>query len=259
MKQKPLRKFLFWQVAGKRMLQNAAAVHYTAADEKSRTEESLGLNHGRVIPLGVDSALAQPANGHKASNKLPQLAGHPYVLVLSRLHPKKAIDVLIEAFAALRLDEKFQEWKLVIAGEGPDDYVKELRERVSAHHANHSVIFAGWLEGEDKKCWLQAASLLALPSYQENFGVCAMEALSAGVPVMVSPHVNLAKEIESAQAGWITTVDKLAIRAALAEALSSKEERARRGEAGRVLSAEFSNEIAASRLIDMYRSVSAAN
>lgn len=52
MKQKPLRKFLFWQLAGKRMLQAAAAVHYTASAEKLSAEGSLGLNHGRVIPLG---------------------------------------------------------------------------------------------------------------------------------------------------------------------------------------------------------------
>src|SRR5258706_1519056 len=53
MKQKPLRKFLFWQLAGKRMLRGAAAVHYTARAEQVAAGESLGVNHGRGIPLGV--------------------------------------------------------------------------------------------------------------------------------------------------------------------------------------------------------------
>src|ERR1044072_8419273 len=102
MKQKPLRKFLFWQLAGKPMLRNAAAVHYTASAEQAAAEGSLELNHGRVIPLGVDIDLEQHVNGSELiSRHLNQLGEHPYVLVLSRLHPKKGLDVFVDAFAGL--------------------------------------------------------------------------------------------------------------------------------------------------------------
>jgi len=99
--------------------------------------------------------------------------------------------------------------------------------------------------------------LLALPSYQENFGFCVIEALAVGVPVLVSPHVNLAAEIASAGAGWITPVETSAIKAGLIEALGSESERAQRGKAGTTLSQEFLSERVASRLIEMYASVSA--
>ncbi len=55
MTQKSLRKRLFWQISGKAMLHDAAAVHYTSEIEKLSTEGHLGLNHGRVIALGIDA------------------------------------------------------------------------------------------------------------------------------------------------------------------------------------------------------------
>src|SRR5690242_17904818 len=116
MKQKRFKKRIFWRFAGKGMLERSAAVHYTAAAEKRATEEYLGLNHGRVIPLGVK------VNGLAARNRA---ASDPYVLVLSRLHPKKNIEVLIDAFKSLSRGD----WRLVIAGDGPCDYVAALRER----------------------------------------------------------------------------------------------------------------------------------
>ena len=259
MKQKPLRKLLFWRVAGKRMLQAAAAVHYTASAEQSAAEESLGLNHGRVIPLGVETDLPAQVNGNEIlSRKLTQLAGHPYVLVLSRLHPKKGLDIFVDAFVSLVRKKDFKDWKLVLAGEGPVEYLQALKQKVSAYHADDSVLFPGWLEGDEKDAFLRRASLLALPSYHENFGLCVMESLAAGVPVLVSPHVNLADEIEAAGAGWIAAVDKQAIETALAEALGCEDERARRGKAGKTLSLEFSCERVASRLNEMYSAVSAA-
>ncbi len=258
MKQKPLRKVLYWQLAGKRMLQGAAAVHYTASAEMSAAEDSLGITRGQVIPLGVVAQL--PANGNGAkllADKLPNLRGRPYVLVLSRLHPKKGLDVFIDAFVSLVAKEEFKDWRLVLAGEGPQEYVRALREKVAAARADNAIFFAGWLEGDEKAAFLRHASLLALPSYQENFGLCAMEALAAGVPVLVSPHVNLAAEIDAAGAGWITTVETSTIENTLAKALGSGAERSRRGTAGKILSLKFSWERLASRLTEMYAAVAA--
>lgn len=259
MKQKSLKKFVFWQLVGKRMLEAAAAVHYTAKAEKSAAEGSLGLRRGQVIPLGVEGPLSAPdSNGTDLPlRKVPGLAGHPYVLVLSRLHPKKGLDIFIDAFASLLGKPEFQGWKLVLAGDGPADYVQALRHKVATLNVADEVFFPGWLEDDEKEAFLRRASLLALPSHHENFGLCVMEALAAGVPVLVSPHVNLATEIEAAGAGWIAAVTPAAIEAALAEALGSEAERGRRGEAGKTLSLEFSCERVAVRLNEMYSSVTA--
>ena len=245
MTQKSLRKRMFWQVSGKAMVQRAAAVHYTSEAEKLSTERLLGLNHGKVIALGIEPS----TSGDNVADHFPELARGPYVLVLSRLHPKKGLDVLIDAFQSL--GEKFSNWRLVLAGDGPSEYVSKLKTKVNGDR----ILFTGWLEGARKNAVLGGASLLALPSYQENFGLCVMEALAHSVPVLVSPNVNLATEVVSANAGWVAAIDKDALSTKLAEALSNDEERARRGRAGRQLSKKYSWENAARELTRLYSEV----
>ena len=256
MKQKSLKKLLFWQVAAKQMMRGAAAVHYTAKAEKEATEESLGLNHGRVVPLGIDAKiLVAPLNYEGFAANFPELLMHPYVLVLSRLHPKKGLDILLDAFLSLVKQPEFAEWRLVLAGEGPVGFVSRLKEKVSVENASAVVFFPGWLQGKLKNAVLRHSCLLALPSYQENFGLCLMEAMACGIPVLVSPHVNLAPEIEAAGAGWISTVDKGAITAALAEALGNDAERSSRGRAGKTLSMNFTWDKVAGNLKTLYSSI----
>jgi glycosyltransferase involved in cell wall biosynthesis len=256
MKQKLWRKFLFWHLAGKRMLKGAAAVHYTARAEQSAVEDSLGLNHGKVIPLGVVSDLPALTNGNSVVvEKLPKLGGHSYVLVLSRLHPKKGLDIFVDAFVSLVDQKDFNGWRLVLAGEGPEEYVQMLKQKVSAHRAEDIVLFPGWLEGDEKNAFLRGASLLALPSYQENFGLWVMESLAAGVPVLVSPHVNLADEIEAAGAGWISLVEAVSLRQTLTAALRDNDELHRRGALGRVFAQQFVWPNVAGMLAQLYESV----
>jgi glycosyltransferase involved in cell wall biosynthesis len=243
MKQKPLRKRLFWSLAGASMLTGAAAVHYTSQAEKTATEDLLGVNHGQVIPLGIEAVIDSKNGGRH----------DPYVLVLSRLHPKKGLDVLIDAFIALTQREDFAPWRLVIAGDGPADHVALLKRRAAA--AQDRIVFAGWLSGQRKEEMLRNASLLALPSYQENFGLCVMEALTRSVPVLISPHVNLANEIEEANAGWIAPVEPEALSATLAAALNDADELAKRGKAGKLLSQRYSWERVANDLFELYAQI----
>ncbi|HEU5460201.1 MAG TPA: glycosyltransferase [Pyrinomonadaceae bacterium] len=246
MTQKSVRKRVFWQVAGKAMLRRAAAVHYTTDAEKNATESLLGLNHGKVIGLGIE---IDGSAKEELAQHFPALAQQPYALVMSRLHPKKGLDVLIDAFLSLVQREKFAHWRLVIAGDGPSDHVSKLKEMTAS---SDRILFTGWLDGEQKEAVLSGASLLVLPSHQENFGMCVMEALARSVPVLVSPHVNLADEIVLANAGWIATVDKDALTTRLAEALGDDEERLVRGRAGKQLSMKYSWESAAKNLKDLY-------
>jgi glycosyltransferase involved in cell wall biosynthesis len=254
LRQKPVRKKLFLNLCGKRMLRGAATVQYTSATEEKLSESALDLNHGVVIPLGVGlSSNVEPAS---SNGNFRAVAGSSrYVLVLSRLQPTKGIDVLIDAFVSLLKDESFRNWQLVIAGDGPPQYVASLKRKIEASQVSESFVLAGWLDAEAKACALRHASLLALPSYHENFGLCTVEAMSFGVPLLVSPHVSLAPEIEAAEAGWVAEVNKDSLEVALAEALGHDDERLRRGVAGRQLAEHFTWERIASQLINVYESV----
>jgi len=253
LKQKKLRKNIFWHFGVKQMLNGAAAIHYTADAEKEAAELRPGLTRGVVIPLGIetDSSLSEAAapNSSKTSDS-------PYVLVLSRLHQKKGLEVLIPAFLSLTKQVEFARWKLVLAGEGEARYVDLLKNLVKSNGGNGNVVFTGWLDGADRKKTLREASLLALTSYQENFGLCAVEALACGVPVLLSPHVNLAQQIEQAGAGWVSPVETAALRMTLAESLSDEKGRAMRGAAGmKLVQKQFSWNQVTRELISLYASI----
>lgn len=256
MQQKRFRKNIFWYSGIKRMLTRAAAIHYTATAEQEGVEKSLHLNHGFVVPLGVGmNTMRVPDAGETLSHYFPELVGHPYVLVLSRLHPKKSLEILINAFLPLVNQTELSEWRLVIAGDGDAAYVSSLKRIVAKKDGQEFVLFTGWLEGEKKSAALRNAALVALPSRQENFGLCVAEAMSCGVPVLVSPQVNLADTIESFKCGWVAELDDGTLSGALAVAMRDGGERAIRGAAGRELALHrFSWSAIASDLSRVYAS-----
>ena len=257
MQQKSLKKKIVWKTGINSMLNQASAIHYTTRGEQHAVESSLGLNHGVVVPLGVD----QPESTRREeavemlATRFPTLLDHPYILVLSRLHPKKALDVLLEAFLALIRQAEFSNWRIVLAGDGAPDYVSKLKRFVSEQRADDFVIFTGWLGEEHKDAALRSASLLALTSHHENFGLCVMEALASGVPVLISPQVNLAEDVKAAGAGWIAEVTQQDIQAKLKEALSSDSERVARGKSGQKLSQSFSWQAVAVQLRVLYEEI----
>ncbi len=196
MRQKRLQKRLLWHLGVNRMLIEAAAIHYTTAEEQRLAETSLGLGRGVVIPLGVsEELLACSASVEPVTKRCAQLDGCPYVLVLGRLHPKKGLELLLRAFGELSASAEFRDWRLLVAGDGEKDYVASLKRQARNRGGCERVVFAGWVSGKEKTSALRGAALVIMPSRQENFGLTAVEAMACGVPVLVSPHVNLAEEI----------------------------------------------------------------
>jgi len=253
MQQKALRKRLMWQMATGRMLREAASIHYTTDEERRLAETSLGLDHGVVIPLGVEIEAIQATVEANFRERHPALGERPYILALSRIHPKKNIELLIDIFLDLTKRPELSQWRLVIAGEGGSSYLARLR---ALAEGRDTIIFAGWIEGSMKASAIQQASLFASPSRQENFGIAAAEALACAVPVVVSEHVNLASGIARANAGWVTSLERADFSRVLGEAMMSDEERRRRGRAGKSFVEEnLSWEHAARELETLYSTV----
>jgi glycosyltransferase involved in cell wall biosynthesis len=257
MGQKPIRKRVAWYVGVKQMLTRAAAIHYTTADEQRLAEGSLRLRRGVVIPLGIsDDVLDGHASPKRFREQWPQLGEAPYVLMLSRLHPKKGLGLGIDAFLAASENTNERPWRLVVAGDGEPDYVNELKRRVADHGGDGRVLFTGWLSGDDKVSALRGAALMALPSRQENFGIGVAEALASEVPALVSPHVNLAADIEGAAAGWVVSLEPSALERAFRRIFADPAERARRGRAGRRLALErYTWPAVAAQLDELYERV----
>lgn len=260
MAQKPIRKRLMWHMAAGPMLRGAAAVHYTAREEQQLAERSLGIGHGFVIPLGIETEKlgdAMPAELFRGSHA--SLCDRPYILALSRIHPKKNLELLLDVFLSLAKRPEFEPWRLVIAGDGEADYVRSLQTFARERGGADKVLFPGWLGGAEKSSALQSAALFALTSHQENFGIAVAEALARGVPALVSEHVNLAPEIAGHGLGWVVPLDRAIFSDTLTQVLGDADERKRRGKAGQnFVARQFSWTKVAAELADLYESVADA-
>ncbi len=227
------RKRLLLRVAVKSLLAGAAALHYTSAEEARLAETALpGLPRPCVVPLGVDEQLFAPENGNGAK-------GAPYILAMSRLDPKKGIEILIDAFHSLITHQPASPWSLVIAGDGDSAYVRELRAAAEAGVGARRITFKGWVDGPERETLLRGADLFALPSYQENFGIAMVEALAAGVPAIVAPGVNLGADVELAGAGWVVSRDRAVWQQALAAIVANDAERRARAARAREYATRF--------------------
>ena len=108
------------------------------------------------------------------------------VLFLSRIHVKKGIELLIEAWE--RIVKDFPGWSLLIVGNGEADYIESLRIMVKEHGVGESVTISEPVFGEAKVKLYQSSALFVLPSYSENFGMVIAEAMSCGVPVITTRY-----------------------------------------------------------------------
>jgi glycosyltransferase involved in cell wall biosynthesis len=234
-----------------RMIGGAAAIHCTSEGEK-RAVDGLSLTTRTVvIPLGIDQDWFDQSP-IAASDRHRD----PYVLVMSRLHPKKNLEPLIESFAEVS-SASGTAWRLVIAGSGDAEYVARLEQMVQRLRATDRVTFAGWMDGEKKREIIRRASLFALVSLHENFGVSLLEALALGVPGLVSRHVDLAEAVERASAGWVVDTDSRSLTAGLADAMNHPEERDARGWSATTLARDYTWPGIAGQLRELYNQLTA--
>jgi len=247
-KRKSQRKRLLLALGGRVLLTHAARMHYTSEDEQRLAESVIrGLPAGGVIPVGIDDDYFDivPCRDPAA----------PIVLSLSRLDEKKRIDVLIDAFHQAAAARERDSWRLVIAGDGPTALVAHLKSLAAQGPARDRITFSGWVSGTNKVELFRRASLFALPSHQENFGISAAEAMASAVPVLVTPGVNLARDVEQAGAGWVVGEPVASVAAGLMAAMRDAAERERRGRQARSIAERFRWKNVGRSLADLYGQV----
>jgi glycosyltransferase involved in cell wall biosynthesis len=210
---KHMKKLLYWPWGEYRVLRDAAAVLFTSEEERRLARESFSLyackevvvNYGTAAP-GVDPESAR----EEFFGAFPKLRGQRFFLFLGRLHEKKGCDLLIEAFAAVRNSSAGgAPIRLVLAGPCADEKYLQRLQRLAAEATSDdgSITFTGMLSGNPKWGAFSAAEAFVLPSHQENFGIAVVEALACGTPVLISNQVNIWREIEADQAGYVATDD----------------------------------------------------
>lgn len=251
MQQRAWKKRLALAMGYRRMLNSAAFLHCLNQDE-ARLIKPLGLTSPtRIVPNGIfaEDFADLPSVG-SFSAKHPELLGNRYVLFLSRLHYKKGLDYLAEAFA--QIASKIPDVRLVVAG--PDGGERSaFEEHIARLSIADRVHLVGPLYGQDKLEALVGASCFCLPSRQEGFSIAITEALAVGRPVVISENCHF-PEVATVGAGLVVPLDSGSVADAVTRVLTDREQSRRMGEAGRKLVFErYTWPKIAEQMTDLYR------
>ena len=187
---KAAKKLLYWVWRERRVCQGACQMLFTTYRERDLAQQMVRLQPGSSIlaPFGFSPQI--PARVQPDRKELLQPDGRRVALFLGRIHPKKNVPLLLQAWAAAKMPA---EWRLVIAGSGDDSCVRETKDLARSLGVEHSVGFTGFVTGEDRTWLLQRAEWFLLPSSQENFGIAVLEAVEQGCAVAISDRVYLSE------------------------------------------------------------------
>jgi glycosyltransferase involved in cell wall biosynthesis len=238
------KKRPMWKMFEKRNLESAALLHATS-EQEAQSFRDRGLKVPiAIIPNGVELPDKWIRNGVSMPSKRT-------VLFLSRIHPKKGLPLLLEAWAKVRPDG----WDLKIVGPDEGGHRKELEKQAAALGLADVVSFLDAVRGEEAKNSLfTEASLFVLPTHSENFGIAVAEAMAHGLPV-ITTHGAPWQILEEEQCGWWVPVSVDGLAAALDAATRLPPEKLEEmGIKGRYVVADrFGWDGIARRFIDCYR------
>lgn len=253
---KSLAKQVFWWFSEGRLLENATSVMFVSEEERYLARRSFWPYRCKetVAPYGILDVSGDP-NAQMAAfyARLPELRNRRFLLFLSRIHPKKGCDLLIEAFA--RVASKEPDLDLVIAGPDTVGWMKKLLSISERCDISGRVHWPGMLRGDLKWGAFRASEAFVLPSHQENFGIVIAEAMACAKPVLTTDKVNTWREVRDSRAGFVESDDLTGITRLLESFLSlSPTERQQMGKRAREGFVEkFDIRELAPRLIEVLR------
>jgi glycosyltransferase involved in cell wall biosynthesis len=206
---RPLRKALALRLYQRRILEQASALH-TTSEMEAQNLVRLELNKTRihVVPNAVEEPPEQSCPEPIRQDQ------ERVLLFLSRIHPKKGLDILLRAWNAVRPDG----WRLLIVGSGESAYAATLSQYCTDQEVPN-VSFHAHVEGRAREDIFRRASAFVLPTYSENFGNVVAEALIRGLPVITTTGTPWSG-IVTQDCGWYVEPTLEALQSALRAATS---------------------------------------
>jgi glycosyltransferase involved in cell wall biosynthesis len=209
---KAIRNWFHWKLVERSVIHQARAVLFTCAEEMRLARETFRPYHPRQ-QINVGFGIVPPPEYHPGmaaafAEKCPGVKGQSFILFLGRIHSKKGVDIMIQAYAAMCLtagaNPQRPPPKLVVAGPGLETaFGQQMQALATAICPPDSVCWPGMLTGDAKWGALHHAAAFVLASHQENFGIAVVEALACGTPVLISNQINIWREIEMNHAGLV--------------------------------------------------------
>lgn len=226
------KKQLYLSLVERANLLQSQMLHFTSAQEQQETYQA-GFQHPHwIVPHGVSTPTPRPRARQELRQRLQIPEDEFVILFMARLHPKKGLDYLIPALKDLATDRHFT---LVLAGSGSPEYEAEVKQFIQAAGLGDRTHCPGFVEAEEKDLFLQGSDLFVLTSHSENFGIAVLEAMAAGLPVVVTPGVALSTVVQEHQIGFVTELEQSAITTTINTCLSNPQVLQEQGNRARLL------------------------
>lgn len=216
LKQKTLKKKIALMLYQRNDINKAKCILATADMERDHLRNLGFVNPIAVIPNGIDIA------EYKCRDFFSKGQVKKQIVFLSRLHPKKGIEILIDAWKIL--SDQYPDWNIVVAGNGDPDYLESLKIRIREQGLESAIKIIPPIFGEDKYRLYCESSLFVLPTFSENFGMVIAEALSCGVPVITTTGTPW-HELNENGIGWCVELSVKNIADTLKKAISLGEDK----------------------------------
>jgi glycosyltransferase involved in cell wall biosynthesis len=184
---KKLKKQLYAALLERANIESAACLHALTRAEAEDYRKFGSRRPIAIIPNGV--RVPRSASSDAFLEKFPALKGRRIILYLGRIHFKKGLDLLVEAWS--RLADDWPDAQLVLAGPDFENTQLAIERLISSRRLDRRVVLAGMLRGDLKWSALAAAECFVLPSHSEGLSVSVLEAMGIGLPVIVTRQCNL--------------------------------------------------------------------
>ncbi len=205
-----------------------------------------------VLPTGISVHTAVHETRQSFWSRYGIDASRPIALFVGRVAHEKNIDYLLDAVDLAR--ESVPDILLVIAGEGPA--LPHLRRAVLDRNLQNCVQFIGYLDRKTElpACYA-AADVFAFASRTETQGLVLLEAMAAGLPVVSLAEMGTVDILGARRGALVPDDNPYAFSRVLAQVLQDADLRNRLAAEGRAYAAEWSDDVLAGRMADLYRQI----
>ena len=188
-------------VIEKRVIDAVDAVVVGSEFSRRQLHETLGarIDHVAVVPYGIDAKFASRPPRQDLVDRWG-LRGRPVVLFFGGLKPRKNLETMLDVWTAVA--PAHPDARLLVAGGGA--LLDELRRRAERLGLSDSVVFTGYVPEADKADYFNLADVFFFPSAMEGFGLAVGEAMSSGLPVVVSNRGSIPELVVDGEGGFVS-------------------------------------------------------
>ncbi len=236
------RKIWHTIIRPKKLLSQADSLIAVSANTQKDLRDIYQIPESKIKVIYPAAGPLAPEEKHLIKDK--------YILSLATFEPRKNLASLLLAFEKLVSQEKFKDYKLILAG-ARGWKTAEIEKLIKK---DQRVRVLGYVSEKEKAQLLRGAAVFVYPSFYEGFGMPPLEAMSAGTPVIAAAAGSLPEVLGSA-ALYVQPQDIYDLAQALADLLSSPQLSAELRQAGRQRAAQYTWSRTAAQTLEVFKKV----